>query len=148
MGLVSLRTAALSVLGISSLVFIALFGRLPIFRYAIDVFFVLLLQCIDAKLESRRTPIGFLHRLLWIHIPHGFARLDSILLGGRLVPCCKSFGRYIAYDNHPLVLVSRVGSILLVCFPLIVSIGLLPSTFVDIRIDVCAKSMAETKYNA
>ncbi|EED23084.1 DHHC zinc finger membrane protein [Talaromyces stipitatus ATCC 10500] len=88
MGLITLRTAALSVLGLSSFVFIALFGRLPIFR---------------------KTPIGFLHRLLWIHIPHGLARIDSLLLGGRLVPCCKSFGRYIAYENHPLVLIFFVG---------------------------------------
>ncbi|OKL56238.1 Palmitoyltransferase swf1 [Talaromyces atroroseus] len=66
MGFLSLRTAALGVLTISFVVFVALFGRLPIFR---------------------KTPIGFLHRLLWIYIPHGISRLDMLLLGGRLVPC-------------------------------------------------------------
>lgn len=105
MGLISLRTAALSVLGLSALVFIALFGRLPVFRYVMCHS----IQKIQSSANmDRKTPIGFLHRLLWIHIPHGLARLDLLLLGGRLVPCCQRFGRYIAYENHPLVLVSKI----------------------------------------
>jgi palmitoyltransferase len=39
MGLITLRTAALSVLGLSALVFIALFGRLPMFRYISCLYF-------------------------------------------------------------------------------------------------------------
>ncbi|KAJ9608320.1 palmitoyltransferase swf1 [Cladophialophora chaetospira] len=61
MGIV--RTIAIVVLSISFVVFVALFGRLPAFR---------------------RTPIAFLHRLLWVYIPNAFGALDERLTGRRV----------------------------------------------------------------
>jgi hypothetical protein len=95
---------------------------------------------------DRKTPIGFLHRVLWIHIPHGLARLDLLLLGGRLVPSCQKFGRYIAYENHPLVLVSDFRQSLCLLF-LISFLDLFCRAIVHIRIGVCAESMAEIRNN-
>lgn len=79
-----LRKIALVVLGISSLVFIALFGRLPAFR---------------------KTPIGFLNRAFCIYIPRGLANVDILLCGGRLSSCWNETGRYVLYENHPLILI-------------------------------------------
>ncbi|PYH45094.1 uncharacterized protein BP01DRAFT_296992 [Aspergillus saccharolyticus JOP 1030-1] len=79
-----LRTIALVILGISGFVFVALFGRLPAFR---------------------KTPIGFLHRALWIHIPNGFAYFDDRLFSGRLFSCCSRAANYVLNENHPLVLI-------------------------------------------
>ncbi|KAJ6161169.1 hypothetical protein N7470_004565 [Penicillium chermesinum] len=83
-----LRTVALTILAISAFTFIALFGRLPIFR---------------------KTPISFLHRLVWVYFPNGVAAIDSRLLGGRLVRAWTRSGSYIWNDNHPLVLIFFVG---------------------------------------
>ncbi|KAL1966969.1 hypothetical protein VTN77DRAFT_3713 [Rasamsonia byssochlamydoides] len=83
-----LRNVALAVLGVSFLTFVALFGRLPAFR---------------------RTPIGFLHRVIWVYIPNGLVRLDSFLLGGRALYCWNRSGRYLMRENHPLVLVFFVA---------------------------------------
>ncbi|KAJ5495794.1 hypothetical protein N7539_000910 [Penicillium diatomitis] len=82
-----LRTAALVVLGISAFVFVALFGRLPVFR---------------------KTPIAFFHRLLWVHLPGGIAWIDSHLFGGRIVHAWNRSGSYILHENHPLVLVRNI----------------------------------------
>ncbi|KAF3388525.1 Palmitoyltransferase swf1 [Penicillium rolfsii] len=84
----TLRTVALVILGISAFVFIALFGRLPIFR---------------------KTPIAFLYRLLWVYLPNGIAFVDSRLLGGRLVRAWSRSGSYILRENHPLVLLFFIG---------------------------------------
>lgn len=53
----------------------------------------------------RKTPIAFLHRLVWVHFPNGVAAIDSRLLGGRLVRTWFRAGSYVWNDNHPLVLV-------------------------------------------
>ncbi|PYH98800.1 hypothetical protein BO71DRAFT_315565 [Aspergillus ellipticus CBS 707.79] len=79
-----LRTIALVILGISGFVFVALFGRLPAFR---------------------KTPIGFLHRALWIHLPNGLFFLDDRLLNGWLFYCWSRSGSYILHENHPLILI-------------------------------------------
>ncbi|KAL2821999.1 DHHC palmitoyltransferase-domain-containing protein [Aspergillus granulosus] len=79
-----LRTIALAILGFSTFVFVVLFGRLPFFR---------------------KTPIGLLHRIIWIHIPNGISFIDSRLFGGRVLSCWRRAGSYIFYENHPLVLV-------------------------------------------
>nr|XP_001394239.2 essential cytoplasmic protein Ctr86 [Aspergillus niger CBS 513.88] len=80
----AIRTIALVILGISGFVFVALFGRLPAFR---------------------KTPIGWLYRALWIHIPNGLVYLDSWLLNGWLSHCWTCSGSYILHENHPLILI-------------------------------------------
>ncbi|KAL2002813.1 hypothetical protein VTN02DRAFT_5856 [Thermoascus thermophilus] len=83
-----LRNVALVVLGISFLTFVALFGRLP---------------------ALRKTPVGFLHRAIWIYIPNGLIYVDSRLLGGRALYCWNRSGRYLMHENHPLVLIFFVA---------------------------------------
>ncbi|KAK3291369.1 DHHC palmitoyltransferase-domain-containing protein [Chaetomium fimeti] len=80
----TLATIALVVLGISFLVFVTFFGRLP---------------------ALRRTPIAWLHRLLWVHLPNGLTSLDQRLTGGRVTTSCSRFGNYMMYDRHPTVLI-------------------------------------------
>ncbi|QDS72283.1 hypothetical protein FKW77_006505 [Venturia effusa] len=80
MGLI--RDIAAVVLVISTLTFIAFFGRLPAFR---------------------KTPIGFLHRLLWIHVPRSCAALDTFLTGGRLSASASRTGTYLFYEKHFVV---------------------------------------------
>ena len=55
----------------------------------------------------RKTPIGFLHRLLWLTIPAFFRQADVRLTGGRLGPALHRLGHYLMDENHPLVLVRR-----------------------------------------
>ena len=55
----------------------------------------------------RKTPIGVLHRLLWIAIPAFFRQADVRLSGGRLGPALQRLGHYLMDENHPLVLVRR-----------------------------------------
>ncbi|KAJ9132147.1 Palmitoyltransferase [Pleurostoma richardsiae] len=80
----TLSTIALVVLGISFMTFVAFFGRLPALRH---------------------TPIAFLHKLLWVHIPNAVLALDERLTSGRLTSSCGRFGRYMMYDRHPTVLI-------------------------------------------
>ncbi|KAK4155686.1 Palmitoyltransferase SWF1 [Chaetomidium leptoderma] len=80
----TIATIALVVLGISFMVFVTFFGRLP---------------------ALRRTPISWLHKLLWIHLPNGLLALDQRLSGGRVTASCTRFGSYIMYDRHPTVLI-------------------------------------------
>ncbi|KAL4886994.1 essential cytoplasmic protein Ctr86 [Aspergillus karnatakaensis] len=79
-----LRTIAVAILGFSAFIFIVLFGRLPFFR---------------------KTPIGLLHRIIWIHFPNGVAYLDSRLFDGRFLGFWRRAGSYIFFENHPLVLI-------------------------------------------
>ncbi|KAE9962660.1 hypothetical protein BLS_010169 [Venturia inaequalis] len=76
MGIV--RTFAIAILAVSVITFVAFFGRLPVFR---------------------NTPIGFLHRVLWIHVPRICGSLDSYLTGGRL----SRTGTYLLYEKHYVV---------------------------------------------
>ncbi|KAK1989094.1 LOW QUALITY PROTEIN: DHHC zinc finger domain-containing protein [Colletotrichum cereale] len=75
------RNVALVVLGISFMVFVAFFGRLPALRH---------------------TPIATLHRT---HIPNGFLAVDRLLTGGRFSTSMMRFGNYMMYDRHPTVVI-------------------------------------------
>ncbi len=100
MGLI--RTIALVVLSISFVVFVALFGRLPIFRSETQhlgyngrwTYFL-----------YRRTPIAFLHQLLWRHIPNGFVAVDERLTGRHISRNLSRTGNYLMNEKHPVVLV-------------------------------------------
>ena len=102
-----IRNYALGILAISALTFIALFGRLPALRYVRnfgrDPFN--LSPCAKSPFNCRRTPIGFLHRAIWIYIPNFFIRLDGRLTGGRFVGSVHRVGNYLVYERHPIVLV-------------------------------------------
>ncbi|KAK3899861.1 Palmitoyltransferase SWF1 [Staphylotrichum tortipilum] len=80
----TIATVALVVLAISFMVFVTFFGRLP---------------------ALRRTPIAWLHKLIWVHLPNAVTRLDTRLTGGRVTSSCTRFGTYIMYDRHPTVLI-------------------------------------------
>ncbi|KAL2128626.1 hypothetical protein VTI74DRAFT_8927 [Chaetomium olivicolor] len=82
MGVIS--TIALVVLGITFMVFVTFFGRLPALRH---------------------TPIAWLHKLLWIHLPNAIVSVDQRLSNGRVTSSCKRFGNYILYDRHPTILI-------------------------------------------
>lgn len=55
---------------------------------------------------TRNTPVQFLHRLIWIHLPNTVRRLDDKFTGGRLASSTGRLGNYLFYEKHPLVLVS------------------------------------------
>ena len=57
--------------------------------------------------SNRRTPIGFLNRLLWIHLPNTFSNADRRITGGRLISTLADTGNYLLNEKHPLVLVCR-----------------------------------------
>ncbi|CAG8115026.1 unnamed protein product [Penicillium olsonii] len=80
----ALRTVGLVILAISAFTFVALFGRLPAFR---------------------KTPVAFLHRVLWVYLPNGIAVVDNGWFGGRGVRCWTRSGSYVLKENHPLVLI-------------------------------------------
>ncbi|KAG9238912.1 DHHC palmitoyltransferase-domain-containing protein [Amylocarpus encephaloides] len=82
MGLV--RKIAIAILLISFFTFAAFFGRLP---------------------ALRNTPIGFLYRVLWIHIPRGLTRIDQALTGGRISTTTKRYAHTLWNDRHPLVMI-------------------------------------------
>jgi len=80
----TIRTAALIVLTISFFTFVAFFGRLP---------------------ALRNTPVGSLHRLIWIYIPSGFRSLDRRLSGGRLSAWTLRTAHTLWNDRHPIVMI-------------------------------------------
>lgn len=79
-----LRNIALTVLTISFFTFVAFFGRLP---------------------ALRKTPIGWLYRLLCWHIPRGLGKLDASFTGGRIARKSQRLGNYLFYEKNPVVLV-------------------------------------------
>lgn len=96
----AIRKLAIAVLLVSCITFVALFGRLPAFRY------VSLLYSSNLPLTSgRRGPIGALHRLIWANIPGYLRVFDARFTGGRLGPFLLRSGHYLMDENHPLVLV-------------------------------------------
>ncbi|OAP58423.1 hypothetical protein AYL99_07513 [Fonsecaea erecta] len=80
----AIRTIGIVVLSISFVVFVALFGRLPVFR---------------------RTPIAFLHRLLWKIIPNAIVFIDERLTGRRVTRSLARTGDYLMNEKHPLILI-------------------------------------------
>ncbi|KAF2745291.1 zf-DHHC-domain-containing protein [Sporormia fimetaria CBS 119925] len=85
-----LRNLLIAVIALSSLTFIAFFGRLPAFR---------------------NTPIGFIHRLLIIHIPSSLRRLDVALTNGRITSGSCRLAHHLMHDKHPLVIIFFLGLI-------------------------------------
>ncbi|KAF2729537.1 palmitoyltransferase swf1, partial [Polyplosphaeria fusca] len=82
------RTIAVFTITVSFVTFVAFFGRLPTFR---------------------NTPIGFLHRLLVIHIPSSLRRLDILVTNGRITNGSSRLGHYLMYEKHPVVLIFFLG---------------------------------------
>ncbi|KAF4595871.1 DHHC zinc finger membrane protein [Ophiocordyceps camponoti-floridani] len=80
----SFKWAVIFVLSLSFFVFVTFFGRLP---------------------ALRRTPVGGLHRLLWIHVPAALSALDDRLTSGRLTRWLLSFGSFMLHDRHPTVVI-------------------------------------------
>ncbi|KAF2210827.1 hypothetical protein CERZMDRAFT_112999 [Cercospora zeae-maydis SCOH1-5] len=79
-----LRTLLIGVLLLSALTFVALFGQVP---------------------SLRRTPVGWLQRLLCIHAPTSLRRLDRVATGGRVTRKSKTLGTYLFYERNPVVLI-------------------------------------------
>lgn len=59
--------------------------------------------------RSRNTPIGFLNRLLCLHLPASLRRGDQKITGGRADAYVTQLAQYLFHEKHPLVLV-RVHS--------------------------------------
>ncbi|KAK5079235.1 palmitoyltransferase swf1 [Lithohypha guttulata] len=79
-----LKTLILIVASISFLVFVALFGRLPVFR---------------------KTPVGWCYRLLMVYLPNALVGLDEKLTGRRITRTTTRVYNYLMYDRHPVVLI-------------------------------------------
>ncbi len=79
-----LRNLAIGVGLISFITFVALFGQLP---------------------ALRRTPIGWLQRLLCLHTPNGLRTIDRAVTGGRITNQSRELGQYLFYEKNPVVLV-------------------------------------------
>lgn len=96
-----LKKIAAAVLLLSFVVFVAFFGRLPALRYVLNN------DTTGTYLSNnlRRTPIGFLNRLICSILPAGLWKLDTALTGGRLAPAFRRLGSYLMNENHPIVLV-------------------------------------------
>lgn len=56
-------------------------------------------------MSLRKTPIGSLHRLLWIKLPALFNNVDVRLTGGRVSPAMRGLSHYLMEENHPIILV-------------------------------------------
>jgi hypothetical protein len=59
----------------------------------------------------RRTPIAWLHRLIWVHIPNGVLGFDQVVSKGRVTASCTRFFNYMMYDKHPTILVRYQPSV-------------------------------------
>jgi hypothetical protein len=55
----------------------------------------------------RNTPIGALHRLIWLYIPHGFRSADQRLTNGRLSASILRLAHTLWNDRHPVVMVRK-----------------------------------------
>lgn len=72
------------ILIISFGVFVTFFGRIPVLRH---------------------TPIGALHRTIWIHIPKFVTAVDQRLTGGRITGGLSRGVNRMLYDRHPTVVI-------------------------------------------
>lgn len=79
-----LKIIVIGVLIISTITFVALFGRLP---------------------ALRKGPVGVLHRLIWNNLPVALYRLDNFVTGGQITSSIRRFGYYLMNENHPLILI-------------------------------------------
>lgn len=80
----ALKKLLLGILLISLVTFVALFGRLP---------------------ALRRTPIGWLHKALCLHLPNSLKAVDRKATGGRVTTHSKWLFQYLFYRQNPVVLV-------------------------------------------
>lgn len=80
------KKVLVGILLISLVTFIALFGRLP---------------------ALRRTPIGWLYRVLCLHGPNALKAIDRCTTGGRVTSRGKSLFHYLFYQKHPIILVGN-----------------------------------------
>jgi palmitoyltransferase ZDHHC4 len=87
---------------ISFFIFIVIFGRLPGLR---SVYVLPRRDARELLTSYRRTPIGFIDRLIWIHIPHILSQLDRRFTKGRITRSASPLGQYLVYKKHPIVLV-------------------------------------------
>ncbi|GAB1734580.1 hypothetical protein NU195Hw_g8222t1 [Hortaea werneckii] len=78
------KKVLVGILLVSLITFIALFGRLP---------------------ALRRTPIGWLYRVLCLHGPNALKTIDRRATGGRVTSRSKSLFHYLFYQKHPIVLI-------------------------------------------
>jgi palmitoyltransferase len=106
MGIV--RTVAVIVLVISFFTFVAFFGRLPVLRYVPN------LESSSMSYQKlilrRNTPIGGLHRVIWLHIPSGFRAVDQKVTQGRLSAWIMKVAHTLWNDRHPVIMV-RVSAV-------------------------------------
>ncbi|KAH8684234.1 DHHC palmitoyltransferase-domain-containing protein [Tricladium varicosporioides] len=79
-----IRRIAIAVLLVSFFTFVAFFGRLP---------------------ALRNTPVGALHRIIWIHIPNGLRRLDQRFTNGRISSSTMRLAHTLWNDRHPVVMI-------------------------------------------
>ncbi|GAM89806.1 hypothetical protein ANO11243_078450 [Dothideomycetidae sp. 11243] len=80
---------------ISAITFILLFGQLP---------------------ALRKTPIGWLQRLLAVHIPRVFTSYDQRFTGGLLVRSIRRLTNYLFYSRNPVVLVIYLSIVTIAAF--------------------------------
>lgn len=78
-----IRNIVIAVSVISFLTFVALFGQLP---------------------ALRKTPIGWLQRLLRYKIPSALAKVDEHITGGKIAREGRRIGNYLFYKKNPVVL--------------------------------------------
>ena len=57
----------------------------------------------------RNTPIGALHRVIWIRIPKVFGYIDRLVTRGRVGRWASSSGNYLLHEKHPIVLVCCIA---------------------------------------
>ncbi|KAB8293885.1 hypothetical protein EYC80_009362 [Monilinia laxa] len=90
----TVRNVAVAVLILSFFTFVAFFGRLP---------------------ALRNTPIGSLHRVIWVHIPRAFRAADKKLTNGRLSASVGKLAHTLWNDRHPVVMRVLLSDVLLLC---------------------------------
>ncbi|KHJ31451.1 putative dhhc zinc finger domain-containing protein [Erysiphe necator] len=80
----TVQYVAAAVLLVSFVTFVAFFGRNPLLR---------------------KTPVGWLHRVIWFHIPSGLRFIDQKLTHGRISTWVVKQVNHLWNDRHPLVLI-------------------------------------------
>ena len=80
----ALSNIVIAVAALSFITFVALFGQLP---------------------ALRRTPIGWLQRVLCLHIPNGLKAVDRHLTGGHITTKSVRLGHYLFTEKNAVVLV-------------------------------------------
>ncbi|RKF53211.1 Palmitoyltransferase SWF1 [Golovinomyces cichoracearum] len=80
----TLKYVAGVLLTISFIIFVAFFGRLP---------------------RLRKTPIGWLYRVLWVQLPSGLRVVDKKLTNGQISLWVLRLASHLWNDRHPLILI-------------------------------------------